>query len=63
MNCPKCKIQMAPGEKVECRTGNAQKHKCVNCGANHFEQLTRPGRYEPRPLAQTLQLIASASSL
>ena len=47
MTCPRCQSPMKSLERVECRTGDAQKHRCMKCGAICFEQLT--GGYDAPP--------------
>jgi hypothetical protein len=57
MNCPKCNVVMKPLGKVECKTGDCQKHRCIKCGAIHFEQITI--RFEDTPpLKETLRRVA-----
>ena len=39
--------------KMECRTGNAEKFKCRQCGAEFWVQLTHGGGLNFRPLRET----------
>jgi len=61
MNCPKCKISMKPLDQVECRTGKALKHRCIKCGAFHFEQLTGH-TLTPPPLKETFRHLAALAA-
>ena len=64
MNCPSCDAPgMIVGEKMECRTGNAQKFICRKCRAWHWQQITfGEGGMNFRPVRETINRLATLTT-
>jgi len=54
---------MIVGEKMECRTGNAQKFICRKCRAWHWQQITfGEGGMNFRPVRETINRLATLTT-
>ena len=56
MNCPDRDRPMTAMHVVECKTGDARKHKCESCGGEHYQQLTDHTRTVIPPKREKSQL-------
>ena len=59
MTCPRCNFRMTPLRRVECKTGDAQLHRCPRCGAQAYEQITTNAEW--MPLRERHRLIIAKS--
>jgi transposase-like protein len=61
MNCPACNVPMIRGEKMPCRTGDAQKFVCPRCRKWQWQQISTAAEIHFRPVAETNRKILAAA--